>query len=106
MIILTPGALLLLFLLMLGQPGHAQMSPMVECRVGSYAETMPDYACSALIKGAAKLTPDGHSITACADEMQRHAPPTNDGTLVAALTVVCGDVWRSKTIGWALRGQR
>ena len=36
-------------------PAHAQQSPMVQCRVGSWAEVMPDFACDAVMDGAAKL---------------------------------------------------
>jgi len=54
------GALLWLSIAL---PAHAQQSPMVQCRIGTFVQVTPDFLCTALMKGATemwknKLPPD------------------------------------------------
>ena len=68
------GALLWL---LIAPPAHAQQSPMVQCRIGSWVRAVPDFACSALMKGATKLRPDDrargiYSINDCDKEVARY----------------------------------
>jgi hypothetical protein len=42
-------------------PAYAQQSPMVQCRIGSFVEMMPDFACDGFTEGATKLLLNGRS---------------------------------------------
>ena len=121
MILIGPGFMLLIFLMMFrpvrfivgwlliifvalviahmkGWIGEArsEMSSIVQCRIGSYAEMMPDYVCAALVKGASKLTADGGSQVACHDETLRHIRANNGND--APVWNACGLIFAAKEV--------
>jgi hypothetical protein len=81
-------AILVLLWLAASPSSHAQKSTIVQCRIGSFAEVMPDFACDALMKGAAKLRREPHSIMDCADEMLKYIDATRAKTIVP-----CNEIW-------------
>ena len=57
-------------------PAHAQQTPMVQCRIGSFVQPTTGVVCDALMKGAAELrgrgpAPDGMRQADCAKTMLR-----------------------------------
>jgi hypothetical protein len=54
------SALLTVLWLFIAMPTHAQQSPMVQCRIGSFVQVVPDFACDAFMRGATKLRPAAH----------------------------------------------
>lgn len=97
------AALVLLALSCLGS-AHAEMSAVVQCRIGSYAEQMPDFVCVALMKGAAKLTADGASVLTCYDETLRHIHSVDPDALTW-LSLACGNIYGAKMYDAAVRGR-
>jgi hypothetical protein len=71
---------ILLILSLFCAPGHAEMAPMVQCRIGSaYVHITPDFVCAALQKGASKLKLGSvpievrnQSVLDCEAEVARH----------------------------------
>ena len=53
-------------------PGEAQQSPMVQCRIDSYVQVMPDFACEGFTESARKLRSDPNSILECVREAARY----------------------------------
>lgn len=73
---------------------HAEMSAVVQCRIGSYAEQMPDYVCIAFRRGAAKLTTDPNSMYACAKEAELSI--TNPSTNPTVISATCNTIWQAR----------
>jgi hypothetical protein len=72
---------------------HAESSPIVQCRIGSFVQMMPDYACEALEAGAEKLHPDqsvpvNSGVRECSAEMTQYLDVRPD-----QMINVCISVW-------------
>jgi len=69
----------------------AQQSPMVQCRIGSWVQVMPDYACEAMEAGAEKLRPNEPAPTSgvkeCAAEMTQYLKARSDQMINPCVSV-------------------
>jgi hypothetical protein len=74
--------------LALASPAHAQQSPMVQCRIGSFVQVMPDFACDAFTEGAKKLRQNPDTVYDCVKESGRHM----QASLEARMNV-CQTIW-------------
>ena len=90
-----------------GSQAKAESSPIVDCRIGSFAQAMPDFVCHALERGAEKLRAPNHpgpvgdsaGQLACAAEMDRYLRAPYPGAFIQP----CSVVWESLTTDYAAR---
>jgi len=101
------GRCVFLAWLLLAMPTHAQQSPMVQCRIGSFVQVVPDFACDGLMQGATKLRRDGHpsdggdytGILHCAAEVAQYVAKQP-----YELTHICSLIWQAMVRDKAIAG--
>ena len=106
---LPPWLLGVLLWLLIALPAHAQQSPMVQCRIGSWIGVVPDFACSALMKGATKLRPDDkargiYSINDCDKEVTRYVNAPFGSFALQEVNAECNAIFSAMLYDNATRG--